>query len=228
MLDAVAQWSGWQVLALGVVLNVATLATSMALWHLLVRRRSLADLTRPPERSEVVLTASTVAVNAAALVPGWWLWREGWIHLAPPGLARTVLDVAYLVVGVDVVMYAVHRIFHWGLLYRWFHRIHHVPDRRMTAVALFVMHPLEAAGFAIVLLGLMGLVDVTLSSVVAFFGLNLLVGTVAHLPWRPGTPDRWWQRWLGGSAPHQGHHADEAAAFGFYTQVIDRVLGTRR
>ena len=226
VLDAVAEWDWWQVLAVSVVLNAATLATSVVLWHGLVRRWDLTDQTRVPERSEVLLTASTVAINALALLPGWWLWREGWIELAPSSLGRTAIDLVYLIVGVDAVMYGVHRVFHWGLLYRWFHRIHHVPDRRMTPVSLFVMHPLEAAGFSVVLLGLMALVDVTLASVVVFFGLNLTVGTLAHLPRRPGAAERWWDRWLGGTVPHQGHHADEAADFGFYTQVIDRVLGT--
>jgi lathosterol oxidase len=113
------------------------------------------------------------------------------------------------------------------VLYLWFHRIHHVPDRRMTAVALFVMHPLEAVGFASVLLVLMALVPVTLASVVLFFGLNLVVGTIAHLPWRDGTPERWWDRWLGGPALHQAHHEHERADYGFFTHVYDRVLGTR-
>ena len=64
-------------------------------------------------------------------------------------------------------------------------------------------------------------------SVVLFFGLNLVVGTVAHLPWREGTPERWGDRWSGGPALHQAHHEHERADYGFFTQVWDRVLGTR-
>ncbi|MGN6695092.1 MAG: sterol desaturase family protein [Aquihabitans sp.] len=228
MLDAVADWSWWEVLAVGIVLNVATLISSILLWDRIVRWRGLGDLTRRPTRAEWLLTASTVAVNASALLPGWWLWREGRIELAPPALGRTLIDVVFLVAGVDTVMYFVHRIFHHGLLYRWFHRIHHVPDRRMSPVALFVMHPLEAAGFSFVVLVLMALVPVTLASVVLFFSANLVVGTLAHLPRRAGAPERWWDRWLGGPAPHQAHHEHEPSCFGFFTQVWDRVLGTAR
>lgn len=227
MLDWAAD-AGWgEVLAVGVLLNLATTGTSAGLWRALVARRGVGGEVRPVDRRDVVLAASTTAVNAVALLPPWWLWREG--HITISGELRPValLEVGYLLVGVDTVMYWLHRFFHGPRAYRLAHVVHHGGDPRMSALTLFVMHPLEAAGFSVAVLGLLWLVPVSLPAIGAFFLVNLVIGTVAHVPRASGRATSRWDRAVGGSWLHQGHHDDEGRGFGFFTGFWDAVAGTR-
>ncbi len=220
-----ATW--WEILLAAVVLNVVTTGASAALWHLLVRRRSVSSRTRRVTHRDLWLTSSTTLTNAVTLVPAWWAWQQGWIELAPGGLLRAALDLGYLIVGLDLTMYALHRLFHLEPLYGLFHAIHHTDDERMSPVTLFVMHPAEAAGFGAVT-GLMMLIHpVSMPGVVAFFVLNLVVGTVAHVPAPDQVHVNWTDSWLGGAALHNDHHRQPDTAFGFFTQLWDRSLGTR-
>jgi sterol desaturase/sphingolipid hydroxylase (fatty acid hydroxylase superfamily) len=214
----------WQVALLGVVVNVATVASSVALWHVVVAQRALRGRARAVVRRDRVLAGSTIAVNSAALVAGWWAWQEGLVELVDPSLPRTAIEVAYLFVGLETIMYAVHRTFHLDPLYGWFHAVHHTGDEQMGPLTLFVMHPLEPAGFALAMLVLLVAWPVSVAAVVVFYGINLVVGTVAHVPSPPSAAA---PAVLGGAALHQGHHAAPRTNYGFFTTFWDRVLGTR-
>ena len=221
-----AAW--WEIAVASLALNLATVVTSVVLWRWLVARRHMADVTRSVSRRDLALTASTTLMNAAVILPAWWLWREDVIELRDPTPLGVVIGVLGLLVGLDLVMYVLHRIFHQGVLYRWFHVWHHTGDERMSPVTLFVMHPFEAAGFGLATLGLMWVAPVSIPAVMAFFTVNLFVGTIAHVPRRDDpTADEPTTGWIGGSAMHAGHHARPDTNFGFFTQVWDRLLGTR-
>ena len=87
------------------------------------------------------------------------------------------------------------------------------------------MHPVEAAGFSTVMVALMLLWPVSVPAIAIFFALNLLIGTVAHVPLVAlGALDNV----LGVSRLHQTHHEDPDTNFGFFTQIWDRALGTFR
>lgn len=217
-----AEW--WEIALVSILLNLSTVTNSVVLFRLLVRERAVSAQVRRPNGRDRSLTASTTFVNAAAVLPPWWLWSRGTIELASPSL-RIVLEVLYLTVAIDTAMYALHRISHHGVLFRWFHQVHHSDDRPPSELTLFVMHPVEAAGFSTVMIALMLLWPVSVPAIAVFFGLNLVVGTVAHVPLV--TPGRW-ENILGGSRLHQVHHEETNANFGFFTQVWDRALGTFR
>ncbi len=219
-----AAW--FEIAVASLALNIATVLSSVALWRLLVTHRSVGGVTRPLVGRDIGLTASTTAVNAAVAFPAWWLWREGVIELPDPTLGGVLFDVVVLIVGIDVVMYVVHRIFHQGLLYRWFHVWHHTGDERMSPLTLFVMHPLEGAGFGVATLALLWVNPTSVVAISLFFTFNLIIGTVAHVPPRADASAAT-EGWLGGSPLHAGHHARPDTNFGFFTQVWDRLLSTR-
>ena len=128
-----------------------------------------------------------------------------------------------------MIMYGVHRLFHYGVLYDRFHSVHHLPQKPPSALTLFVMSPFEAAGFGLVVMVLMWTWPVSLPAVAIFFTYNLVVGTAAHLPRRNSDEaPRWWDRHLGGSVAHLAHHEDPNIHFGFFTQYPDRLFGTTR
>ena len=221
-----AEW--WQVFAISVALNVGAVGTSVGIWQLLVRSRGVKDLTRTVEPFDVVLVAGATVVNAASLIPAWWLWRRGTLELASPSFPRAVVEVAYLVATFETAMFLGHRILHWPPFYRWTHRTHHTANEQMCAVSLFVMNPIEPAGFAGVMLLMLLAWPVSLPAILGFFLVNLVIGTMAHRPVRASQPLTWADRVLGGAVLHQGHHDDEAINFGFFTPVWDVVLGTHR
>ncbi len=202
----------------------ATVASSVMLFRLNVQRRAVAGRIRTSTTRDRLLALSTTFVNTIAVFPPWWLWSRGTIELADPTL-RLVLEVVYLTVAIDAAMYVLHRISHQGFLFRWFHRVHHTDDRPPCDLTLFVMHPVEAAGFSTVMIGLMLLWPVSVPAIAIFFGLNLLIGTVAHVPLASSGG---WDNILGGSRLHQTHHEDSNTNFGFFTQFWDRALGTFR
>lgn len=217
----------WEVAVVGLVLNLATVGASWVLWSWLGRRRAVQPQTRPLGRRDVGLAASTTLVNALALLPAWWLWRDGLLEVADPSLLGTVAGTAYLLVGLETAMYAIHRTFHLGWLYRAFHQVHHTDDEAMTPLSLFVMHPLEPLGFALVTGALLVAVPVPFAAIGAFFTVNLVLGTLAHVPLDPAAPASRWDAWVGGSRLHQAHHARPGSAYGFFTTGWDRLLGTR-
>lgn len=112
-------------------------------------------------------------------------------------------------------------------LWRLTHGTHHTGNDRMCTVSLFVMHPAEPAGFAGVVLVLLLLWPVSFLAIATFFGINLVIGTLAHLPVDAARRVRWTDRNVGGAVLHQGHHRDEAANFGFFTAFWDTALRTR-
>jgi len=224
VVEWVEQAGWWQIGLLSIVLNVQTVATSVVFYRLVINRRPTAAPIRPSNRRDWILTGSTTLVNSLVLLPAWWLWKNGTIELATPS-AFIVVEVLYLIVGLDAAMYFLHRIFHQGVLYRWFHSWHHTDDRPLCDMSLFVMHPAEAAGFGAAMIVLMVLWPVSVPAVAIFFGMNLVIGTLAHVP--PSAPSRW-DDFLGWSRLHRIHHDDVEANFGFFTQFWDRALGTYR
>ena len=228
MIGWLARAPWWEVLAIGAGINVVTVAASVAFWRALVALRPAPELVRPPTRRDVAFTASTATTNALTVLPGWWLLRHGWIEVPAFSAARFPLELLYLLVGLDLLAYLLHRGFHLAWIYPWFHQLHHVDDERMSPLTLFVMHPFEAAGFAGMVLVLLRLWPVSFAAVATFFTLNLVLGTVAHRPRPADQPVTVWDRTLGGSWLHRGHHEAVTTNYGFFTQGWDRLLRTRR
>lgn len=217
-----AQW--WEIGLASAVLNFLTVTNSVILFRFLVKRRSVSGRIRTATSRDRLLAASTTVMNAIAILPPWWLWTRGTLEFTSPSV-WLVLEVIYLALALDAAMYGLHRLFHQEVLFRWFHQIHHTDDHPPCDLTLFVMHPAEAAGFSVVVTVLMLAWPVSIPAVAIFFGLNLLIGTIAHVPQvSPGKLDNV----LGGSRLHQTHHEDPKANFGFFTQFWDRALGTFR
>lgn len=225
MADWLRQAAWWQMATIAVAINVAVTSSSALWWSLLVARRGVSSTVRAASRRDVLLAVSTTSVNAAVLLPAWWLWRRGVVELADVRAWRVPVELFYLAVGVDLVMYWVHRAFHVDPLYRWFHAVHHRDDLPLSPLTLFAMHPLEAAGFGAVTLALLWLWPVSIVGVAVFFALNWVVSTLAHVP--PGSRHGGWAaRWLGGSVAHVAHHDRPRRNYGFFTQCWDRLFGT--
>ena len=215
------------------VLNVAVFALSVAAGEVLVRLyhdRPVSAAPDPVTWQEWALAATSIVLNTAVTVAGWWLWRHGWIVLRPTTVARTAVDVAVLFAAMDLLMYGFHRLAHVRWLFPLIHWTHHRYDRPRP-LNLFVLNPAEVLGFGGLWLGVLCLYPATWAALLIYLALNLAFGTLGHLGVEPfpRAIARWpVLRHLGSSTFHADHHGDRDVNFGFYTDLWDRLFGTRR
>ena len=221
---------GWAALIFAAE-NLGIVALSLALGRWL-QGRSFRRVTRPapPIRPlEYALVASTLILNTLVTLVGWALWREGVIHFRPEWRPLWIaLDVLVLAAGMDLAMYALHRLAHHRLLFTPLHRVHHLFDRPRP-LTLFALNPAEALAFGGLWLCVVVVYDATWAGMAAYLTLNVLFGLVGHLGVEP-LPQRWLGlpglRWLTTSTFHAVHHESPEYNFGFYTLVWDRLFGT--
>ncbi len=206
--------------------NVLMYVGALALVAVLQRRlsgRLLNQAAATASRGDVALSLVVVAVNILVGVAGWLLWKGGLITLRASGPAAAALDLLLLVACFDLSLYGLHRLLHLPAPFRLVHGRHHA-HRNVSGLSLFVMNPVEAAGFGLLLVAALSLRDFDVLSVLAFLALNWSFGMVGHSGLRF---DSALLRWLAGdSAFHHRHHATRSGNFGFFTPLWDRALGT--
>lgn len=213
-----------------IVQNVGVFLGALAFGAVVVRvlpRQRIARVPPPVDRTELGLAACTVVLNALVTAAGYQLYLSGILRFREDVGLRFCLDALVLLMGMDFLMYWLHRLAHFDLLYVM-HRPHHryVHPRPLD---LFVLSPLETVSFGGLWLAFLCLYSPSWLAVVLYLTLNVFFGVLGHtgvelLPrsWlrAPGV------RWLGTSLFHAGHHADERHNFGFYTILWDRLFGT--
>lgn len=174
--------------------------------------------------AEVQTTALTVLGSAAITWLGWWAFCMGWIVVVPTsGPLRAVGDAVGLLLTMDAALYAGHRMAHWGPLFGRVHALHHRYSL-VRPLTLFVVHPAEVLGFGGLWLGVLALWQPCWSGMIAYLMLNGIWGTLGHFGMEllPGGPAL-----LTGGRHHADHHRHPHGNFGFYTNLWDRLLGSR-
>ena len=226
MLDWFHSLTAWQFVG---VLSAANVAMYAASWLLVAGVQfAFADrnLNQEPvrvTRSDFALSLLIVAINIAVGLPGWWLWQAGWITLTHSGPLRCLLDLAGIVFFFDVAMYALHRVMHWGWLYRWFHGRHH-DHVDVSGISFYVMNPLEAIGFGLLLVLFLTLYSMNFYALLWFLFFNWLYGTMGHCGVPVEHPALAWL--VGDTEFHHKHHQQHRGNYGFYTGIWDRLFGT--
>jgi lathosterol oxidase len=230
-LDWIFGLAWWQAALFFVVENLVIFAATLAVGAWMVRRWGQHRVTPPaPPLSahELWLTASTVTLNAAVTLAGWFLWREGWIQPRAIVDVFSVVDFVVLCAAMDAAMYVAHRIAHVRWLYPLIHGPHHRYEHPRP-LTLFVLHPFEAMGFGAMWLALLVVYPASWAGMGAYLTLNVWFGLVGHLgvePLPPALARHKALAWLTTSTFHAGHHDGPAHNFGFYTTLWDRLMGT--
>jgi lathosterol oxidase len=213
-------------LALNILILLGAFIAEKVLAHLF----SAAPKRTTPDRLELVLASSTIAINALISVAGWLLWKYGHLQLNRHADGVTIVrDTLLLVLAMDFVLYLLHRIAHMRWFYNWAHYLHH-EHRDVRMLTLFVMHPLEALGFGSLWVITLTLNAFSVEAVVIFLQLNLYFGLAAHCGFSPYP--KWLTRILAAlciAEPgfHFGHHRNENGNLGFYTVIWDRLFGPK-
>lgn len=186
--------------------------------------RRVAPVADPLTRRELAVAALTLVGNTAVTWLGWYGLRAGWIRLQPSsGPLQVLADAALLLLAMDLAMYLSHRVAHWEPLFRWVHALHH-RYARVRPLTLFVLSPLEVAGFGAMWLGVLALLQPGWSGMVLYLLINAVWGSMGHSGVEP-LPSR--VPLLTGGRFHADHHLDPRGNFGFYSELWDRLAGTR-
>lgn len=222
---------GWPArLGFFVVQNMAVFAGALAFGAVVVwalPRHRVARVAPPIDGPEVGLAACTVVLNALVTAAGYQLYLWGVLEFRADVGPRFLLDAAVLLLGMDFLMYWLHRVAHLRWLY-FIHRPHHryIHPRPLD---LFVLSPFETVSFGGLWLAFLCVYSPSWLAVVLYLTLNVFFGVLGHTGVEL-LPPSWTRapgiRWLGTSLFHAGHHADEAHNFGFYTVLWDKVFGT--
>lgn len=184
----------------------------------------------PLSRTEVVVALANVLLNTLTTLAGLWLWREGVIRFRTDVGLFAFADVLVLLLGMDLLMYVLHRVAHTPVLYSLLHRFHHRYERTRP-LTLFALSPAENVAFGALWLTFISVYDASWLGMSVYLVLNVVFGAVGHLGVEP-LPAKWAARPLlrnvAGASFHAQHHQDMGHNFGFYTLFWDRLLGTLR
>lgn len=149
--------------------------------------------------------------------------RSNW-PMEPPTWKEFTIQLLILIIVVDFFMYWLHRLYHYGIFYRWIHSVHHT-KRNPVAVDCLHTHPIEFYSSILVFSLVPTLLNVhPLTSILSYFMLNIH-GVLEHC----GHHDYLETITLGfiaGSKTHIVHHNYFNANYGFYTGLWDYVFRT--
>ena len=213
------------------VANLFIFLTSVGacwLFGRIFKNRRIFDRWEPFSAVELAAALGAVVLNAAVSVLGWLLWKNGLIDLPSKAAGWVILDTLIMILAMDLGMYALHRAAHHPLLYSLFQRFHHRHEVT-NPISLFVLHPLEVAGFGGLMIAVLMLVPIAPFALIAYLTLNVLFGTLGHSGVEPFS--RHLRRvpllnLIGTSTFHAEHHERPRYNFGFYTLIWDQIFGT--
>lgn len=220
------------IVGFAIVLNTLLIAGSILFylsWHALVKNKVEVNAYQPIVSSDVVAVGSTLLCNVIVFVFGAFLWREGYLAVNFDGLSigGVIFQLLVLILVVDFWMYVFHKIAHSKLLYQFVHGKHH-EHIGVNALSLFVLSPLEAIGFGLMLMAILLFYPFHYLSVGLYFVINVLWGTIGHFNRVGKISSKGWNTWLGTASFHNMHHIEPQKNFGFYTTLWDRLFRTHQ
>ncbi len=170
-------------------------------------------------KQDVKASLIIVLVNILTAIPGYLLYLNGSIVFTDEFFFR---DLVLLILVFDFFMYFLHFLSHkmWPL--KILHKHHH-SHTFFNEFSLYVMHPLEAFFFGLVLTLSAYVFNLNLLSFLIFITFNWAYGVVAHLNTNSTKRARFW----GNNVFHKEHHAESNGNYGFYTVLWDSVFSTK-
>ena len=206
------------------------LSSILGCWAMgrLFPRQRLFDHWEPFSPLELGVAITAVLINTAVSVVGWLFWRADLIELRDKSVWLGVIDMALMVLAMDLGMYFLHRIAHQRWLFPLIHKFHHRHEVT-NPISLFVLHPLEVSGFGALMIVFLLLYPISPLGLIGYLTLNVVFGTLGHSGVEPFPSVL--QRipllnLMGTSTFHAEHHEHPRYNYGFYTLVWDRLFGT--
>jgi Delta7-sterol 5-desaturase len=229
--DALRSMPYWLVSLFLLVENLMIFALALWVGQMMRRRFAARPVAHPPKAVDAVelsLVISTLLLNTAVTIAGFWLWRKGIVQFREDTGWHALLDVLILLVGMDLAMYILHRIAHIRWIFPILHSSHHRYENPRP-LTLFVLNPAEALSFGVLWLAIISLYDASWLGMSIYLVLNVAFGTIGHLgiePFPDGLKKAPILKYLSTSTFHAQHHQSVHHNFGFYTLIWDQLFGT--
>ncbi len=173
------------------------------------------EITQADVKSSLII----LLVNILTAIPGYFLYLNGAIVFTNKFFFR---DLVILILVFDFLMYGLHYLSHKMWPFKILHKHHH-SHTYFNEFSLYVMHPLEAFFFGLLLTISAYLYDFSIYSFIVFILFNWAYGVLAHL----NTNSTKQARFFGNSLFHKDHHAESTGNYGFYTTLWDSVFSTK-
>ncbi|WP_413511389.1 sterol desaturase family protein [Myroides odoratus] len=198
------------------------------LWHALKKSKTAVNAYQPIVPSDGWAVLTTLICNIVVFVLGAFLWKEGYLNVdfTEKSIRDVLGQVIVLILIIDFLMYCFHKLAHVKPFYSLIHQKHH-QHIGVNALSLFVLSPLEAVGFGIMLLVVLFLYPFHYIAVGLYVIINVIWGTIGHFNKVRSVSTKGWMTWLGTASFHNTHHVRPDSNFGFYTTCWDRLFKTR-
>jgi len=207
------QYAFWSILIAANILMFLLNVVINALWSKYNNLKSL-RISSLDVKSSLI----TLSVNIAVAIPGYYLFLGSKISFSQHGF---LLDFILLIFLFDVVMYVLHYLFHMVWPFKKIHKHHHT-HTYFNEFSLYVMNPLEALFFGLLLTLSAYVITINMYSFILFIFFNWLYGLVAHL----NTTLKKTPLFFGNSSFHKRHHSTSNCNYGFYTVIWDKLFRT--
>ena len=180
------------------------------------------------ERGDILLSIFVVICNASVMVLSVYLVKNSLLVIGSSSIFFSVLEVIVILLAMDFAMYVFHRLAHNRFLFNLIQGSHHT-HTSTNAISLFVLHPLEAIGFGLILISVLMLYPFSEIAISIYLIVNLIWGTLGHLNIEI-FPSKFKRIFLIKSLCtvtfHNYHHQSPHYNFGFYTNIWDKVFRT--
>ncbi|MCF6352320.1 MAG: sterol desaturase family protein [Cyclobacteriaceae bacterium] len=204
----------WSIL---IVANIIMYVFNVVISFLWSKHRNLKSLeiTRPDIKASLMI----LLVNILTAIPGYFLFINGRIIFTNEFFFR---DLLILILVFDFFMYFLHFLSHKMWPFKILHKHHHT-HKYFNEFSLYVMHPLEAFFFGMLLTIFAYVFNLNFYSFLLFIFFNWVYGVVAHL----NTNSVNKPKVFGNSTFHKIHHSESNCNYGFYFVLWDSILGTQ-
>lgn len=187
--------------------------------------------TREDFRREVVSSLMTIFIYLLVAIPIDWSEHNGWMTYGGDGhpFAYNLMMFALIVLGHDAYFYWTHRAMHTRLLFKTFHRHHHLSTTPTpwTAYSFALPEALVNAMFFpiwLILVPTPGIVTFSFLTVQIIRNVTAHAGLELHPRWWLSTP---LTSWISATTHHDLHHSGGFNHnFGFWFTFWDRLMGT--
>jgi sterol desaturase/sphingolipid hydroxylase (fatty acid hydroxylase superfamily) len=173
-------------------------------------------------REELILSAASIVIFALQAVALVWMLRQGWVKIdwqRSPWHLLWELPVLY--VWNEVHFFAVHRLLHWGPLYRSVHIWHH-RSVVTTPFSSYSFHPVESFLLGAVMPLALLIHDFSPWALLGLTVMSLSLNVSGHLPHEHVVRGRLFILARAHSRYHNLHHREFRVHYGFSQPFLDR------
>nr|WP_317632455.1 sterol desaturase family protein [uncultured Flavobacterium sp.] len=226
--NTIASFSGLDWIIFSLASNIGLFLISLTFYVLVdvtCSKQKLQVNSYPIKWNDIKLSMLTILINAFVQLIGVYFLKLNWLQISyDSDLLTLVVEVFAIILIMDLVMYFFHYLAHIPFFYKIIHAKHH-EHVSTNLLSLFVLHPIEAFGFGMLMLLVFMSYTFSVYAISFYILINLIWGTVGHL--NLAFFPKWVnQIYVGTSEFHNQHHVQENKNFGFYTSVWDRVFKT--